>query len=158
MNRSARETTGRPVIILGALAVFGFACSAGPKMRPPEAMDVAPPQPLILSVAVPSGEATPSVAGAPQLLQIELAQIDNPSRQAFAIAVFLGSAPVGTVAPYPPDQPGRLSLLVPPAVQSAIAANQVPPRFRLVLQPAANDHPLLAPLQISVSRLALGPG
>jgi len=27
-----------------------------------------------------------------------------------------------------------------------------------VLQPAATDHPLLAPLQISISRLALGPG
>jgi hypothetical protein len=153
----------RPNILLGALAVLGLACSAGPKMRVPESMDVAPSQPLVLSVAAPSGETTPStVTGAPQLLQIEIAQIDNPSRQAFTIAVSYVSssaaAVVGTVAPYPPDQTGRLSLLVPPAVQLAIAANQAPPRFRLALQPAATDRPLQPPLQISVSRLALGPG
>lgn len=159
MNRSARETNRRPIILVGALSVLGMACSAGPKMRVTESMDVAPSQPLVLSAAAPSGEAPPSaITGAPQLLQIEIAEIDNPSRQAFAIAVFFGSASVGTVTPYPPDQAGRLSLLVPPAVEAAIAANQAPPRFRLVLQPAATDHPLLAPLQISISRLALGPG
>ena len=156
MNRSARDTKRWPVV--GALAVLGLACSAGPKMRIPEAMDVAPPQPLLLSVASPSGEATSSVTGAPQSLQIEIAQIDNPARQAFTIAVFYGSAPIGAIAPFPPDQAGRLSLLVPPAVQSGIAASQAPPRFRLLLQPVAADHPLVAPLQLSVSRLVLGPG
>jgi hypothetical protein len=165
MNRSARESKGR--FVLGALAVLGLACSAGPKMRVPEAMDVTPPQPLVLSAAAPSGEATPSLAGgAPQSLQIDIAHIDNPSRQAFTIAVFLVSpspssslpVPIGALAPYPADQAGPLSLLVPPAVQSAITANRAPPRFRLVLLPAEADHALLAPLQVTVARLALGPG
>jgi hypothetical protein len=164
MSRSARETKRRPIVC--ALAVLGLACSAGPKMRVPEAMDVAPPQPLVLSVAAPSGEATPSVAGgAPQVLQIEISRIDNPSHQAFTIAISLVSPPspaapasVGSVAPYPPDQPSRLMLLLPPAVQAAIAAGAPPPRFRLVLQPVATDRALIAPLQVTVALRSLGPG
>jgi hypothetical protein len=152
------------------LAVLGLACSAGPKAKVSEAMDVAAAQLLVLSVQAPSGDARPAaVTGAPQVLQIEISQIDNPSRQAFAIAVSSiapsgagaesrSLAPVGSVAPYPADQPSLLTLLVPPAVQSAIAGSPAPPRFRLMLQPVATDRALVAPLQVTVALRSLGPG
>jgi len=159
MKRFARETSRW--CALGLLAVLGLACSAGPKMRPSEATDVANTQPVLLSLGAPTAETVPaSVSGTPQTLQLEVSRIDNPTRQAFSIAVsFMAAAPImiGSVALYPPDQPARLTLLVPPAAQAAIAATQ-PPRFRVSLQPVANDRPLVAPLQISVSLLALGPG
>jgi hypothetical protein len=93
-------------------------------------------------------------------LQVQVTQIDNPSRQAFTIVVSLVVPPlaVGAIAPYPPDQPSRLTLLLPPAVQAAIVAGQTPPRFRLSLQPVATDRPLVAPLQVAVALPALGPG
>ena len=155
---------------LGLLAALGLACSAGPKAKVSEAMDVAPAQLLVLSIQAPSGDARPAAnTGAPQVLQIEVTQIDNPSHQAFTVAVFSiassgagadnrSLAPVGAVAPYPPDQPSRLTLLVPPAVQAAIAASPSPPRFRLLLQPVATDRSLVAPLQVTVALLSLGPG
>jgi hypothetical protein len=151
---------------LGLLVVLGLACSASPRAKVVEAMDVAPAQLLVLSVQAPSGEGTPAaVTGAPQVLQVDVTQIDNPSHQAFTIAVFFVSpspapaqTPVGAVAPFPPDQPGRLSLLVPPAVQAAIAASPAPARFRLVLQPVATDRSLVAPLQATVALRSLGPG
>jgi hypothetical protein len=117
--------------------------------------------PLVLSVQAPSGEVTPAAAsGAPQTLQVLVSQIDNPSLQAFTIAVSLVASPpmtVGSVAPYPADQPSRLTLLVPAAVQAAIAAGQAP-RFRLELQPVATDRSLVAPLEVMVTLPTLGPG
>jgi hypothetical protein len=167
MNRFAREATLRPARCLLAALALALACSASPKVKISEPTDVAAAPPLVLSVQAPSGEATPaSASGAPQTLQLQVSQIDNPSLQAFSVAVFFvaplaaPAAPVavGSVAPYPPDQGSRLTLLVPPAVQAAIAASPTPARFRVLLQPVANDRPLVAPLQITVALLALGPG
>jgi hypothetical protein len=160
MTRVARATRRRLVPSLAAALVL--ACSAGPRAKVDEPMDVAADPPLVLSAQTPSGEAIPTAAsGAPQTLQVQVSQIDNPSGQAFAIAVSLaGPSPlaVGSVAPFPSNQPSRLTLLVPPAVQSAIAAGPAPPRFRLSLQPVASDRPLVAPLQMIVSLPVLGPG
>ena len=145
-----------------ALAALALACSAGPRAKVTDPVDVAVAPPLVLSIQNPSGEVTPAAAtGAPQTLQVQVSSIDNPSAQAFAIAVSLVASPplaLGAVAPYPPDQPSRLTLLVPPAAQAALAAARTPPRFRLVLQAVATDRPLVSPLQVTVSLPALGPG
>jgi hypothetical protein len=159
MSPFARATTRR--LVPSLLAALALACSAGSKAKVSEPIDVAAPQPVALSVEAPSGEATPNAAsGAPRTLQVQVTPVDNPSRQAFTIAVSLLAPPltVGSIAPYPPDQPARLTLLVPAAVQAAIAAGQAPPRFRLMLQAVANDRPLVAPLQVTVALLSLGPG
>jgi hypothetical protein len=143
------------------VVALALACSGGPKAKVTEPLDVAAPASLVLAVQTPSGEAMPAVTnGAPQTLQVQVTQIDNPSRQAFTIVVSLVVPPlaVGAIAPYPPDQPSRLTLLLPPAVQAAIVAGQTPPRFRLALQPVATDRPLVAPLQVAVALPALGPG
>lgn len=117
---------------------------------------------VTLTASAPRQEVvlSPLPAG-PTTLTLSITGIDDPSAQPYSIGASVvwnaaaGGAPsvqlLGSVTPYPPDQPGRFVLGVPDAARQLLARPGGAPRLRLALQPVASDRPLVEPLRVTLA-------
>jgi hypothetical protein len=114
---------------------------------------------ITLTARAPDGELPlPSARVRPTALRLFVTGVENPSMQGVAIAVHLrcnglegrGDHPVGAVALYPSDHPGKFTISLPAKVTELVARCKGPARLLVHLQSPVAKKPLIEPLKVTL--------
>jgi hypothetical protein len=141
-----------------ALSVLAFACAAN--SQTPDQADLAMlTATTILTATAPQTDVPlKPFASAPSTLALSITRIDNPSLQGFsvhALVAWIGAdggtqqQDLGTVTPFPSDQPGTFMLSVPAAAKLLLVRKDGSLRLRLSLVPITPTRPLVEPLKVT---------
>jgi len=157
---------GFRLALSGLALAAGCATSAGPTAETPAGHASSSSSPsaaaneLRLTATAPSQETAEGAGvgvlrGTPEILELSVVGISNPSSQSFSIKASLiqpdGVADIGTVSPYPPDATGTYMAVVPSALRSVVVAQAHAARVRLTLVPLSPDRLLAEPLEVVVA-------
>jgi hypothetical protein len=142
------------------ILLLTLACASDSK--PPEKPDPGMRGPVLTAAGPRQQVAVTPFAVAPTNLSLTIESIENPSTQPFSVRASLrwqgGQGPpveseIATITPYPSDQAGTFSLVIPPAAgRSAILVGG---RLTLILEllPIRSDQALVEPLQVTLGAL-----
>jgi hypothetical protein len=153
------------IVLLVALGGCSGDGDDGPRLVPttsiPTSTTSVPPV-IALTPAAPDARLEPTVDGVPEVLELRLGRVVNPTGRGFAVRVGLeiaGGAPaaydLGEVSTFPTDAPGTFALRLPPAAVRDLTTGGATATVILHIQPVAADMPLPDSLRVVVTSATL---